>query len=633
MLLFLYHLAIILLGFFIYKKFFHETKTWIFRGIIVTALGLLVSLPLTYLLAIVFLKLNDPIFISVSVFTSVVLLFTFLKRRYLLSIKHHRFKIHLKRDSLIDGSIVFLCFVFSWYIMSKTFKVDSLGMISVARNAVFDFGHSLSIIRSMSWGNNIPYTSPFVAGTEQLYHFMFQFWVAVLEHLGLPIYYAVNIPSSIGFTLFLLVMYVIGKEIFKKISVGIMGIVFIIFHGGFMFIPFFQKYGINAGAILRNPNYLFTGPFDGSLYSLFFTLNVFINQRQLGISLAIFFLVYVLFQEKLRNNKLNGSTILFFAFLLGLFTLWHLVLTVGLFMTIVGILLYKKKWKESFIFVANALFIGFIFVNSWMPYLIRGLTSISIHGLGSGVPGSKPSQPVLLWLFKFIVLNFGLSLLFLGIGIFKEKKLVNFFSPLFILVGIFSFLSIRAGVIDQKYINVLLVLVALFTAAGVGLLVRKIMVIKVIAIIFLPCIILSGIIDFMVIKNDYMFPVEQTKKGKLVSWIADHTEKNAIFLSYDDIFDPVTLAGRKNYYGFYKQPDIFLAESDKYRRDKVRNVFDVTDSESLTYAVKDTNVDYILLPPYEKKDNPFTIDRLLIKKTFPVVYDQDGLTILDVRKK
>ena len=196
----------------------------------------------------------------------------------------------------------------------------------------------------------------------------------------------------------------------------------------------------------------------------------------------------------------------------------------------------------------------------------------------------------------------------------------------------FMVINIPLGVIDQKFLNVFLVVTSFFAAAGIVYLGELHKKITRILYLGLPLLFLSGIIDFMVIKNDYMFPVDLTTYGSIVSFINQNTPKNAVFLSYEDIFDPVTLAGRKNYYGFFKIPASLLTEADNARADRIRNVFEVEDSESLRYAVADTEVDYIILPPQDKKDFPYTINRPLLEKTFPVVLDDFNHLVLDVRE-
>jgi len=64
----------------------------------------------------------------------------------------------------------------------------------------------------------------------------------------------------------------------------------------------------------------------------------------------------------------------------------------------------------------------------------------------------------------------------------------------------------------------------------------------------------------------------------------------------------------------------------------VRNVFEAQNVKTLRFAVKDTGVDYILLPPKDKLDIPYTIDYGLFKKAFFVVTEDFDHVLLDARK-
>lgn len=617
MILLLYHLVIFLVGYYL-SRIFIKHKNIMFVSISSLALGLLISLPLTYILASVVRSLP----LGVYLFIIFSLGFFWLKR------KIFRFE----GFSLIplDIAVVLGNVLFSLYIMSKTFKIASEGTMLVARNAIFDFGHALSIIRSMSWGSNIPYTSPFVSGTDHLYHFMFLFWSAILEYFGMSINWAFNIPSIIGFTLLLTDIYYLGKEIFKKPTIGILAILFTVFHGGLLFVPFFQNYGLSFSSILRNPDYLFTGPFDGSLYSLFFTLNVFINQRHLGIALGFFFLLYMLFRQDYDKGEIK-KRIYFYGALVGVFTLWHFMLTGGLLFVFVAMLLLKKKYGEAWRLVITASGVSFLFVYPLLSLISPGLEGIFRNKNSGGSAGSSSNFSLLLPV-NFLIVNYGFSIIFLILGFIKKSKERFYFLPLFFLTGLFILISLPTGFIDQKFLNVLQVLLAFFTAAGVYAFFQTHLMTKIATLMIIPLLIISGIIDFMVIKNDYLFPVKYSGSEQLVAFIDSHTKKDAVFLSYQEIFDPVLLAGRKQYYGFFRNPGIFLGEADQYRADRVSNVFAVQDEESLRYAVLDTGVDYILLPPPDKTDLPYTINYDLFKQTFPILTEDFDHLLLDVRK-
>lgn len=626
--IFFYHLFVLLFGYIIYKQFVNEKKIGIHTLIYSVTFGLLSSIPLTYFISIVFPSSDNRIYLSILLFIFGVLIISFIERKKLFLNKHTGFNIH-NYKTFVEGVVICFSLLFSWYIMSKTLKFNSDGLLLVARNVVFDLGHSLSIIRSMSWGNNIPYSSPFVSDTQHIYHFMFYFWSSLYESMGISINWALNIPSTISFSLLLLMVYFLGKDRFNSILIGVLAVLFTVFHSSFIFIPFFQQYGLSLKEIWFNPNYLFNGITDNSIYSIFFTLNVFLNQRHLGISIVVFFLIYILFADFVKE-KITIKQLLILSVLCSLFILWHIILSIVLIGAIIVHLLFHKKIKESVIYIICLSSLSLIILSPWISTIIRIITSL-FQTTSLMIYESSVNQFNLVSFFSFITLNLGLLLVFFIFGLITNKKNVMFFLPVFIVILLATIVSVKVGLSYQKYLNVFLILFSLFGAAGIYECFNKRYLIKVITILLFPFIIISGVVDFMVIKNDYLFPVSNTKPNELVSWINKNIPRNVTILGYQEIFDPVTLSGRKNYYGFFKQPEIFLSKSDKYRDKKVRDIFLSKNKDELVNAVNSAEVDYILLSLINREDVPYAIDVNFMRSVYPVVLEDYDHLILDTK--
>jgi len=75
---------------------------------------------------------------------------------------------------------------------------------------------------------------------------------------------------------------------------------------------------------------------------------------------------------------------------------------------------------------------------------------------------------------------------------------------------------------------------------------------KVITAVLFIFLTASGFIDLMVIKNDFLYPLIDGDTSEIISWIKKNSKPRDVFLSYADIIDPVALAGRRNYAGFYR---------------------------------------------------------------------------------
>jgi len=74
-------------------------------------------------------------------------------------------------------------------------------------------------------------------------------------------------------------------------------------------------------------------------------------------------------------------------------------------------------------------------------------------------------------------------------------------------------------------------------------------VLKGIACIIIFFLIISGVIDFFVIKNDVLAKISDYRVDTFMSWIATNTKPDAVFITNGDIYDPVTISGRKTVTG------------------------------------------------------------------------------------
>lgn len=127
-------------------------------------LGTLISVPIAYAFSCLFVFTGSPILWG----TVGVILLTFGALRF------DRMKVG--RVSPGEWILIALTLLFSIWLMTKTFHGRGGGQLFVGSNNVFDFGHALGIVRSFSWGSNLPLMSPFQAGLPFFYHFLFYFW-------------------------------------------------------------------------------------------------------------------------------------------------------------------------------------------------------------------------------------------------------------------------------------------------------------------------------------------------------------------------------------------------------------------------------------------------------------------------
>ena len=259
-----------------------------------------------------------------------------------------------------------------WF-MTKSFRGDA-STILIGSNEVFDFGHSLSMIRSMSWGQNIPFLSPFVSGAVHIYYFMFYFWVALFERAGFHIASAVNIPSIFSLSVFFIALYFFASRTFSSRLIGIIAVLFTIFHSNLTFIYYSLKKGLSVATFMgiwRNSTYLFNGPDDGSRISLGRTMNAFVNQRHFAFSLALVLCLFLLFEQKSSGKRQQLVQSCIAGVILGNLVLWHATLAFAGILGLCIIFLFRKQYRESIVFVLSTGVCTFFFLLPWLTQLIH----------------------------------------------------------------------------------------------------------------------------------------------------------------------------------------------------------------------------------------------------------------------
>ncbi len=177
--------------------------------------------------------------------------------------------------------------------------------ILIASKLWSDFGSHIPLVRSFAIGGNLDRLLGFQApeyplfpGEPIRYHFLFYLLVGLLEKAGLPLDWALNLPSALGFTLLLWGIWSLAMALFQDKRVALLSLLFFLFNGSLAFLKFFQVHPLSLDTpldIIRNTTFPAFGPWDGGTITAFWNLNVYTNQRHLAVAFAIglFFMHWV----------------------------------------------------------------------------------------------------------------------------------------------------------------------------------------------------------------------------------------------------------------------------------------------------------------------------------------------------
>lgn len=584
-------------------------------------LGNFFSVWLVFLLSLI-LPLSKAIIITciIILLLSAFYIFLYLK------------KLTLSQYSIKELLLLVIFFVFSSWFMYQTLSFKENGIILIGYNVYGDFEMHLPLIRSFSWGENIPPSPPFFPNQNLAYHFLFDFWAAILETLGSPLVFSVNCISILSFTFLLYLIYAFPQYLFGKRAItGIIAVILFLFNTSLGYLDALVK--LQPGSvqdfllkIWNINNYLSLNPFIASdKVSIIWNLNVYANQRHLvfGIALTIILLFYIrrLLQKEISYRQSAVAGIIW-----GLLPFWqsHVFFSLA-FIFFVLMIIAPRIRKHIMVMLAA----GFLLAIPQLLWLSKDVdSSLSIN---LGFLTYQPVTPVNFIGYWFY--NLGFSFLTIPLGFLTAKKdlkiLFLSFTGIFIAANLIQFNKEIFN--NHKFFNVWIVLMNFYSAYFLSSLIRK----KRYIVLFTPVFILiifSGIIDFMVTKNESMIELKDYSADKHVSWIAKNTPPESIFLiSQDEMYHPVRMAGRSTFqfqpryawaYGYRTNSRDLLA-SKMYKADN---------SLTVIHLLKDHGIDYVILPKYAYTNlsKPLNINHTFYETNFPNVFEDQYIKIVKI---
>lgn len=382
----------------------------------------------------------------------------------------------------------------------------------------------LSLIRSFSWGDNFPPESPFYPGEPLPYHYGVDLVVGLLERFGVRIDYAVNGISVLSFTALLYLIYRLTRILFGENRLrALLSVIFFLFSSNLTYVDFLKGKVLNLSLfkeIWRLPDYIYKGPYDGSIISIFSSLNPLLNQRHLivGLTIGLFVISFIL-----THKKFSTVTLILLGVFIGISTRIHSLIAVSTL--VVAIVLLGQI--KLIVPLSTAVFL----------FALPHLAVVSSRAI--------PFQFISTYSLSYWWQNAGLMLIFVPIGVyFGKKEQRKIFFSIFALFLIANFIQLSYRVEHNYSVIALFMIVANMFAANAIIRFPKIGM-----ILFVFLLTASGFLNLMVVKNDYQYKVSDSPKDTLIAWIKDNTEKDAVFLAPQNLYDPVTLAGRKNFFG------------------------------------------------------------------------------------
>lgn len=532
-----------------------------------------------------------------------------------------------KKERIILFLFLFLWLLIFTKIWSQMLVSEKDGLYAGWISIWGDWAAHLSYSNSFAFGNNFPPQNPLLAGEPFSYPFLADFLAAILTKSGFNMFAAL-ILSSFLFSFVLLVnLFVLAKQLLKKVFPAIVATSLVLLNGGLGFILFFKNLRQNGlRQILSQYSQEYTHVEDWGLEWINIITSEFVPQRGflLGVALGliVLYLLWLIYQKPQRK-------LLFLAGLItsGLPLIHAHSFAVILFLSGFLALLKIRKPKHLIDWSFFALPI-LIFSLPQIFYFYPHLGSRSFLKIKLGWMAYKTKDNIIWFWFKN--LGFSLPLIIWGF-ILAKKKLKVFYLPflaLFVLANVFLF---QPWEWDNTKIFTYWYIPSSFLAALAlnRLWQQKNTFKKIVAICLFALTILSGSLDILYLTNYNHNKIRffTNQQLEIASIIREKTPPEAIFLiapSHDHLV-PV-LTGRKILLGFRGWLWTYGIDYKKREID----VFKMLRGEkNALNLLKKYQVNYVVVGPKELSKE-IKINQEFFHSHFPIFLDKHGYTIFKI---
>ena len=213
-------------------------------------------------------------------------------------------------DSVFYGAVIFLVTLAATFLMFYTYRINGNNLLN-GYSTFSDLSPRTAMVSSFGKGFNFPTQYMHFSGDGIKYHFLFYFLAGTLEYLGLPIDYALNLPSIISMVCALILLGLLAVLISSRRAAFLVAPVLVFLRSSLnVFFHFKELVGFGntpaqaIKAILNNSSwYAVTDYDDWGIWAI----NVYPNQRHLMLGVAVMLIVIILFIPFIRRLGISIS--------------------------------------------------------------------------------------------------------------------------------------------------------------------------------------------------------------------------------------------------------------------------------------------------------------------------------------
>lgn len=557
--------------------------------------------------------------------------------------------------TLIVVSSSVLLLAFALFLTGKTYFLE--GQTLQAGYTVFsDLSPHSALVRSFGAGGKLLTDYPHFAGAGLNYHFFFYFLGGILNAGGLPLDWAINLPSILGTLAFGSALGYSAVLLSGKVYAWPLSLLLFAFRSSFSgFVLFFEHLAMGltwseALEQLRQAD-AYAGPLlhdDWGLYNL----NVYANQRHLLWGLAIVLFLLLLFLPALRDGQGLRSfgekqawqsdsvgAVLYPALVVFPLSYWHGSATIALLLVLAFWALWSRERLRFLVTGLSAVTGAFLFR---MIFSSENLVS----GPGLWHWGYILDDSSAAGVLGFLLTLFGPAAFFmLAAPSLQKEKWRRIALLALVLPTLFGLcISLTPDVtVNHKYFMMTQLFFIPFLAdllLRIWAYSRKFshkLVLRPLTALLLAALLFTGVTDFWAYRNQSEYQVTVATDDAFSRWLYDETEPGTIALTPPWALHSYFLTGRLSWYGhpYYAQSAGYAVEQ---RLEDIRWFLAAApqDAANLRAYAEGNELALLMIDDRWRMDPEYFINEETLATLFARVAffpEQDNLSVYDLRAK
>lgn len=207
-------------------------------------------------------------------------------------------------NTLFYGISIVLFTSVSSFLFFYTFRISD-NMLINGYSVFSDLSPHTAMTSSFGVSSNFPTQYMHYSGDGIQYHFFFYFFCGILEFLGFPIDYAINVPSIIAMVCCFMLLGLLGVLLSGRRMTFFFAPVLVLFRSSFNVFSSFanmmrHQYGVtrSINVLLHQFNWFDQSPYDS--WGIW-AINVYANQRHLMFGVSMILILVILFVPYVRR--------------------------------------------------------------------------------------------------------------------------------------------------------------------------------------------------------------------------------------------------------------------------------------------------------------------------------------------